>query len=115
MKVHDDRGVELDATFAVTRTGTGCVLTFESKGPGGPDGRNTQYNLGLELLIARLGALGATLDDARLASRTVRHEPEVERRLDLPNAYPIPLSTVDAAAFQRLLGRTMAGMAREPD
>jgi hypothetical protein len=114
MKVYDDSGAEVDATFAVTRTGTGCVLTFESRGPGGPGGRNTQYNLGLQRLIARLGALGATLEDALLASSTVRHEPEAERRLDLPDAHPILLSTVDAAAFQRLLGGTLAGMARQP-
>jgi hypothetical protein len=116
MKVYDDTGAELDATFAVTRMPTGCVLTFESGGPSGRAsvGRNTQYNIGLELLITRLGVLGATLEDALLASRTTRDLPEDERRVDLAGGYPVTLSAVDASAFRAELGSTLADMARRP-
>src|SRR5262245_17578847 len=85
LRVYDDDGAELDATFSVTRTPTGCVLTVESGGPGGsgPNARNREYNAGLRLLIARLGGLDATLEDAHLATRTTRDRSEGQRRLDI--------------------------------
>jgi hypothetical protein len=116
MRVYDDDDAELDATFSVTRTAIGCVLTVESRGPGGtgPKARNAQYNEGLQLLITRLAKLGATLDDARLASRNARDLSEDQRRLKLQHEYPILLSDVNAEELRGELGAAQAATGRQP-
>jgi hypothetical protein len=64
----DDRGHELDADYHGEPDGLHIALILESRGGRNPPQtpRNQDYNPVLELLLARLGKLGAELVDALL-------------------------------------------------
>ena len=66
MDVYDEGGQRLQAGYGVEPEGELYHLLFESRGgpKTGPDARNPDYADALELLLARLGQLGATLIDA---------------------------------------------------
>jgi Domain of unknown function (DUF3883) len=117
MHLMDDDSVRLDAQYSVEAEGEHLALIMESRSgrPAGQAGRNPDYNHALTLLLARLGALRATLVDALVDSRWTqqRRIPEEGRRLILE---PIPLSTdeLEAKALRIRLAEAQAKVAANP-
>jgi len=118
--VHDNSGRPMAATFEAGLSDNAISLLFNSAGgkpkkPGGVS-RNADYPAGLELILRRLGQLGAILEDAYVDSRET-HKKRLtldERRLELPGwSYPVQLNKVDDfdlfrrkfTAAQRLIGK----------
>jgi len=106
MRVHDDDGQELDATFSVEDAEGGWSLVMESRGgtAGSPKARNVDYIPGMDLLLKRLGQLGFRLTDAALESAPVMSLPLEQRRLEIRNSnYPVELRELDAVKFGKEL------------
>ena len=120
MRVHDDTGAEIDATFSVEiqRDGNPSIV-FESRSgrSGQGAGRNIDYKRRLRFILERLAVAGFTIN-AVLLDTTVTWRmglTEDERRIPiLPYTYPITpatgVLTVDLAAA---LGRGMAPVASD--
>jgi len=119
LKVHDDEGNPIDATFQIEQTGDAVSVVFFSRGgtKGAPDQRNSDYHQGLELLLARMAKLGLTLVDAQLDTRQVSdtHSSE-QRRLRIEGQpYPIELATVtNLRELRSRLGSAQAKAGRRP-
>jgi len=98
-----DDGKPLDARFRVEREDGELSVIFESRGgtKASPGQRNADYAPGLELLLARLAALGAKLNDVLLDTRETRELSREERRLQLgTRSYPV---TIDDTRVVRKL------------
>jgi hypothetical protein len=110
MKVQDDSGVSVDASFSV-RLESGCaVISFECRG----FGRNTEYGRGLDILLERLSVAGATVEDAYVASRKVAHLGRSDTTL-ASKEYPLPMRLergADVVGIRWAWGRRMAGVGR---
>jgi hypothetical protein len=118
-----DRGFEIatklravgtvDAAFSVSRRIDGDYLIVESRGPN----RNTEYDAGLEVLLANLADLDGILLDAVIDSKRTRHLSIDERRLVLEQwPYAIRLRQIaDLADLRRALTSSAARTARTPD
>ena len=108
-------GAELKANYAVAGEWPAFEITFESADG---NGRNTDYNRGVELVLARLAAMDATLESARISSDLV------EKRvagggLDpgfTPRDYvlPLPLRGADPAHLRLALGYSGALINSKP-
>jgi len=116
MRVRDDAGNLIDATFDLEPSGRHHSFIFHSKGGGGRAAtpRNLDYNPALRLILDRLGALWVTLDDAAVVSSRTAHLPLEQRRLTLDGyVYPLavgPVSSTDKlrkalCRAQRTVGR----------
>ncbi|MEU4743065.1 hypothetical protein AB0G02_21735 [Actinosynnema sp. NPDC023658] len=84
MRVADDAGAELNATFSVEPDEGRLAVVLESSGgrtAGGGRARNSDYRPALEVLLSRLVDLHAVLVDAVVDSRNVRHLTAEERRV----------------------------------
>jgi len=118
MKVHDDNGNELDATFSVEDAGEHLSVVFESKGGtrGSPDARNIDYNQGLELLLARLASLEGVLVDTVIETRDTSNLPAEQRRVVVDGtAFPISLADVyDIAGFRKSMSSAQSKLGRAP-
>ena len=115
MQVRSDEGRALDARFELHRIGDELSLVFHSRGgtAGSAAERNTQYNPGLERLLARLLEAGAVVEDALVDSGPAQSLDLEERRLVHPDlSYPI--SSGDPATLRQALGRAMAAVGRRP-
>jgi 5-methylcytosine-specific restriction protein A len=106
MRVHDDNGQELDATFSVEEVAGHLSLVMESRG-GTADtakARNVQYIPGMDLLLKRLGQVGFRLIDAALESAPIASLPLEQRRLILRiSTYPVELREKDAVELGKEL------------
>ena len=111
-----DGQTEVDATYHADRAPDGSQsVVLESRG-GGPSPRNTEYNRGLHLLLERLAAAGALLEDAYVDSQRVERLAVAERRLVLPEAYPVALERLpDIDAFRKAVGAAGAAVGRAAD
>jgi len=79
--------------------------------------RNIEYVAGVDVVLRRLGELGASLVDAYVDSSTTTALTVADRRLDLGDAtgYPISLADVgDLTAIRRALLRSMAKVGQQP-
>ena len=86
-----DSGSSIDATFSILLSGAVLQVFFESRGPN----RNTEYQLGLNLLLERLSNIGYSLLEVHLASSKVDGLPMENTLLEVENSpYPIDLSQV---------------------
>jgi len=106
MRVHDDNGQELDATFSVEEVEGRWSLVMESRGgtAGTSKARNVDYIPGMDLLLMRLGRMGFRLVDAALESAPVMSLPLEQRRLELrTSSYPVELREQDAAELGKEL------------
>jgi len=89
-----DDGAPIDARFRVEREDGELTVIFESRGgtKASPGQRNADYAPGLELLLARLAAMGAKLNDVLLDTRETRELSREVRRLQLgTRAYPMTI------------------------
>ncbi|MDI1480409.1 DUF3883 domain-containing protein [Polyangium sp. y55x31] len=104
MKVYEDDGMLLDATFHVEHDAGALALTFDSRGgtKGSSSARNIDYARGLLRLLERLRKSGAKIADALIDSRGAHGRPIEERRLLIPGR-PYPLEIDDPQKLQRLL------------
>jgi len=112
-RLYDNEGQEVDAAFSVESVGEATSLIFESMRGSPP--RNTQYMIGLELLLARLAARGAVLVDIAIDTQRTQELPIAQRRLDLGRPLPFPLAEVANIHKLRLaISRSQAQTARAP-
>jgi hypothetical protein len=109
-----NQGQPIDAHFLVERRDGALSVIVESRGgtKGTGDERNTAYNEGLELILARLKERGIRIADALVESTMTSRLPISERRLDLGVAYPIAIN--DPAALRREMGKAQAAVGRAP-
>ena len=116
--VVDDK--TMDATFVVESTGgvaTSVVIESAGGTAGTESARNIEYVAGVDVVLRRLGELGASLVDAYVDSSTTTALTVADRRLDLGDAtgYPISLADVgDLTAIRRALLRSMAKVGQAP-
>lgn len=102
-KLISETGRELDAAASLSRHGKRFELIFESSGESGR--RNGDYMRAFQIAIERLAALGATLTDGRVESRTTREMKPADKRLGGEDApYPIRLAKlIDLPGFAKRL------------
>lgn len=107
---------ELDAEIQLVAP-TRVSFVVESRGgaKGSNQVRNPDYNEALEVLLERMGALGASLDDALIVSeKALRLYPRAaDRRL----ALEFPISLVQVESFESLrleICRSQISVARSP-
>lgn len=113
-----EAGTELDATFSVENVDGQLRLTVESRGGarGAPNERNTQYDDGLRVLLARLGDRNAEITDALVTSATSlrKYPADEERRVRTEHDFPIRVADHDPDMLRRAFGRAMRKAARDP-
>lgn len=112
--IHSDHGVELDAHFGIERDEGGFVLTYGARwgGRGAASVGNSDYGVGLSLLLARLGRMGASLLEAWLASSRVRDLAHEQRVLDLGMPYPVKVADHGPEELRLRIGRAQAPIGR---
>jgi len=116
VKPTDAAGRTVDASFCVTGDGGQLRLYYASRGgtKGTPSARNTEYHIGLTLLLERMKLLNAVILDVLLDSRNARKLPTSERRLTLPStvARPISLAKVnDVDQLRRAISESQKNVA----
>lgn len=115
----NDDGTPLEAHFLIKKiTNDEWNVTIESRGGtiGTPNSRNKDYSEGFNLLIQRLGTIGATLLDALLDSQRMRSRglSTNELRLDKTGLeFPLVLTSSSAKATASLLMRSEAEIGSE--
>lgn len=120
MKVVDDDGIVLDATFSVQTREDGLVsLIFESSGghEGGPNPRNLQYRQGLNVLLRRLQRLNAIVSEIRVETERTRSLPVIQQRVVIPGrTYPVSMAAVeDVNAFRQEISRYGRKVGQSPE
>ncbi len=109
LRVHDETGAPMAATFDVGIVDGAISLFFNSAGgkptKEGGVARNADYAPGLVIILRRLGQLRSTITDAYVDSQRMQDQPLDVRRLDIPGwPYPIRLKDVsDFDAFRKRL------------
>jgi hypothetical protein len=101
MRLLDEENNPLDAEFELEETPQGVDVVLQSKsGPSmSGQGRNTEYNAVLELLLQRFASAGVTIRRVEVDSTVARRLPLGERLIALP--YPLTLSpATDAGALR---------------
>lgn len=114
-RVHDDAGNVLDASFRVERVGDQITIIYESRGgtKGSGTERNTQYSLGLEVLLARLAAMNAQITDAVVESEKTLDLPIEQRRLSLEGErYPLRILNPATLRGKLSAAQTQVGRAK---
>ncbi|WP_149167759.1 hypothetical protein [Azospirillum brasilense] len=111
MKPCDSRGVQLNAEFSLEPAENGFDLILESWSgrTDAPSARNPDYAKALELLLLRLGQIGAQLRNGVVDSKPMRRQPLESRQIILPeHSYPIDLATQRSIEHLRLqIGRAV--------
>lgn len=120
MRAFSDDAILLDANFALEQTADGFDLVLDSRS-GSAHGlsasRNRDYDRVLELLLTRLGKVGAELRMSSVESRPMLARPLGERQIVVPTyAYPITLADVEDIHQLRLdMCRVQAGISLASD
>lgn len=113
-------GRELDATFSVEGQAGAWELVFEARGGtrGTPGAVNTEYHTGLEVLLARLRQLGATIASVEVDSRDTQRKglTREQRRLRLARQpYPFNLEpAMDLHELRLNICRAQGHIGRAP-
>lgn len=116
MRPADSSGGVLNANFAVTGDGRRFEITFES---GDGKGRNSDYTVGMELILQRLAFRHATLAGGFVNS-IVANRRKTTEGLDValrPDDFSFPLvlsPELQASALRRSLGRAGALIGKPP-
>jgi hypothetical protein len=108
-------GTPVDATFDVAAVPVfELTYHFKSGARGSPRAVNSDYHEGLELLLRRLGTIGATILGISVDSAAARELEPHQRELDLE--FPLDLqASTDAANLRRTITRAQKPVARRPD
>ena len=116
--VVDDRGEFVDAHYAVETIGNFDTVYLASRGGtiGQPGAQNTEYGLGLRLILERALVRGWLLDRAEVQSRTTVGLRSPQRRIQLDGLnYPIGAeSLVDAEELRRAIQRGASRVGKLP-
>ncbi|MGW4928618.1 hypothetical protein ACWEOH_05625 [Agromyces sp. NPDC004153] len=115
MRPYSDDGVAVDARFIVEADGNQFAVTLESRGGAskGSAARNPEYNVALDLLLARLAGLRAELVDALVDSASARRLSDFDRRII---DGPLSLDRLtDLNQVRVLLGKSAAAVDRAPN
>jgi hypothetical protein len=93
------------------------TVVLESAGgtKGTAAARNTEYVQGLDVLLERLGALGAQLTSVHLDTDRTKHLPIGERTLKLGTPFPIDLGVAQPAALRAQMVTAMSSTGRSED
>jgi hypothetical protein len=109
MNVTDFDGTMLDATFSVGVDGGKTTLVYESSGgrAGGPNPRNLDYRRGLGVLLRRLQAMNALVEEIRVETERTRALPLEQQRVVIDGqAFPMRLAPhVDLERFRKDISR----------
>lgn len=104
--IYDKIGRPIKAQFSVEFANGETSVVVESRGGsiGGPNERNAQYSLGVELLLGRLAEKGCVLVDAVVDTRTTQRMSlsREQRRLSV-GPFPIDLRSVELTSFRNEL------------
>jgi hypothetical protein len=114
-RIRRDDGASVDASFRIERVDGRETIVFESRGGtrGTAAARNTEYGLGLRLLLERLGRAAIRIADVHVESRETERLPIEGRRVELEGmAYPLAVD--DAEAVRRALASGQAKVGRAP-
>ncbi|SER17620.1 5-methylcytosine-specific restriction enzyme B [Lentzea xinjiangensis] len=115
MRATTDDGDVLDAEFEIEPEGDRLVLIMRSMGgrsSSRPNGTNPQYNALLELLLYRLGELGAVVENGIADSKRVQNLPE-DQRMILKG--PVRLADVpDINELRRRISRGQRNLSTPP-
>lgn len=104
LKVVDEDGAELDASFRVDAEDGRLAVVFYSKG--GKPKTNVDYARGLEVLLGRLAELNAPVVEIRLVDKDLRLEIEgFEYPINVPRGDELP-------PFRKLLSQAQARTGR---
>ena len=103
---YDENGARLDASFSLEPTTSGLAILYASRGgtKGTVSARNSQYHVGLTVLLGRLKRLDAVIASIVLDSAAARQRPLSERALQFPadRRFPVRLAGIeDLDAFRR--------------
>lgn len=116
--VHDRTGKPIKAQFLVEASDDEVSVVIESRGGsiGAPNERNAQYNLGVDLILARLGERRCILNDAVVDTRATEKLglSRTERRL-LSGEFPIDLADYRPANLRSALCAAQRPIGRAPD
>lgn len=109
MKVYDESGCPLDATFSADSVGrSSAELFFESMGPG----RNTDYQAGLELLLRRASREAATIRAMEVASADAIRDYSLSERAIEADGYGLPIVLSRVSDFRELRARICTGQSK---
>jgi hypothetical protein len=117
--IYNNEGSPLDSHFLIKRvTDNEWQITIESRGGkiGSSNSRNADYSKGFQLLLQRLGKIGAILDDAFVDSQKMQNRglSPGELRLDKTGvAFPKILTSSNAKDTALLLMRSEADIGSE--
>lgn len=119
MHPFDEDGAPIDASFSVERAENGVAILYASRGgtKGTPNARNTQYHIGLTLLLTRLQRLDAVVTAISLDSTAARKRPLSERALEFSNevAFPVRLADIaDLDEFRRKISDAQKNVLAAP-
>jgi hypothetical protein len=105
-------GSVVEATFELSSIPVfDLVYRHKAGGRDGPRSVNADYMEGLELVLARLASVGASILGISVDSRVARELDPVERELDLP--FPLEIdSTTNVAALRSDITRAQKPIAR---
>jgi hypothetical protein len=106
-------GSPIDASFGLEGWGQRWEVVLHSRGgaKGTPQARNTEYALGLRVVLGRLALLNGVLVDAAIDSKTTADQELDDRRLALP--YPLALDRgIDTEALGAVLQRRQSEVAK---
>jgi superfamily II DNA or RNA helicase len=114
-RVQREDGTAVDASFRVEPVGDVLSIVVESRGGArGKEGeRNTEYDLGLRLLLERLRRADLRIDDVLVESRDTAALDRDQRRVELPGR-PYPLEIDDAEAIRKAISSAQARIGRQP-
>ena len=114
--VYDQQGKPINATFQVEVSDGKTSVIIRSRGgtKGSANEQNTEYNLGVELILSRLKAKGCKLVDAVLDTKYTKSQglSHDERRLNV-GKYPIALSSQNLSKLTKGLCDAQRGI-RKP-
>jgi superfamily II DNA or RNA helicase/diadenosine tetraphosphate (Ap4A) HIT family hydrolase len=110
--IRRDDGTKVDARMLVEELDGAATIVVMSRGGGG---RNDQYTEGVELLLERLGKLGAVIDQIAVesgATTTLDLEGRVAKIGGFN--YPVDPASADARELRIALGKAVAAIGRSP-
>ena len=115
----DENGAPIDASFSLEQSRDGLAILYASRGgtKGTPNARNSQYHIGLTVLLGRLKRLDAVITAVLLDSIAARRRPMSERTLEFPKdiRFPVRLTGIaDVDAFRRKISDAQKNVLTAP-
>jgi hypothetical protein len=117
MNVFDNAGAEVQAQIEILFEGSDASVVFESRGGsiGAPNERNSEYNKGVELVLARLADLQCRLVDAVVETRQTERLGLSRAQRRLSDVLPISLEGADIQSLRKSLCAAQRPIGRSPD